>query len=76
MQGGRQKLCFIAEINAAKNRFSASFKGGKIARDPIRRHLAVGVGSQDNAVFIPFFHQPSLSNIHRRATSVAGVRSA
>ena len=45
-----QELAFAVEIDASENRLSASLEGGQVLRDPIRRHLAVGVGGQDHAV--------------------------
>jgi hypothetical protein len=45
----------------------------RVFRDPIRHHLAVGVGGQDNAIPPACFHQPSVGKIHRRSTGGAGV---
>ncbi len=52
----------------------ASLEGGKVFRDPIRRYLAVSVGSQDDAVPPSSFHKPSFGKVHRRASGGPGVR--
>jgi hypothetical protein len=64
---------FLVEINASENGLSAGREGREVFRDPIRRHLAVRVGGQDDAVLLACFHQPSLRKIHRRATGAASV---
>jgi hypothetical protein len=69
-----QKLAFTVEIDTSENRVSASLECGEVRVDPIRRHLAVGVGGQDHATCIAYFHKPSLGNVHSRAPRIAGVR--
>jgi hypothetical protein len=68
-----QECAFLIESDASENRLSAGLEGGEVLCDPIRRHLAIGVGGQDHAIPLASFHQPSLGNVHRRATSVASV---
>jgi hypothetical protein len=69
----RQELAVLIKSNASKNRVSAGLEGGKIFRDPNRRHSAVSVRGQDHAIPVAFFHQPSLGQIHRRPTRGASM---
>jgi hypothetical protein len=68
-----QELAFAVEIDTSQNRVSATLECGEVRRDPIRRHLAVGVRGQDHATRVASFHQPSLGNVHSRAPRIAGV---
>ena len=74
MKGCGQKLAFFVEIDASENRLSAGLECGQVLGDPIRPHLAIGVGCQDHAVPLASFDKPGLGKIHRRTASVASVR--
>jgi hypothetical protein len=64
-----QELAFAVKLDTSEDRLSPSLEGGKVLRDPIRRHLAVGVGGQDHAVSLATFLKPVLGKVHHRATS-------
>ena len=64
----------LVEIDASEHRLGACLEGGKVFRDPVRRHLAVSVSGEDHAVALIRFPKPSLGEIHSRATRGAGVR--
>jgi hypothetical protein len=57
----------------SENRLGVGLERREVRCDPIRRHLAVGVGGQDHAVPVTAFHQPGFAKVHRRATGGAGM---
>jgi len=72
---GRRVLAAIEFLSTSGLDPSVSgLECGHVLRDPIRPHLAIGVGCQDHAVPLASFDKPRLGKIHRRATSVASVR--
>ena len=69
-----QELAVAIKRDTSENRLSAGIERREVRRDPIWRHLAVGVGRQDHAILVSAFHKPSLGKVHRRAAGGASMR--
>jgi hypothetical protein len=68
-----QELAVAIKLDTSENHLRAGLERCKVRRDPIWRHLAVGVGRQDHAILVSAFHKPSLGKVHRRAAGGASM---